>query len=104
MACLFMDKDNKLELRFRFRYYTEDDPWAESDTKNSYRMAVTGANKDEAITYCDGLFLEKAKEFGYEFTDFIDINSNDPDVIMGMMGERPWCHVRKEPAVDRNLN
>jgi hypothetical protein len=101
LACLFKNKDGKLELRYRFRYYTEQDPWSESDRKRFHRAIFNNEEKlESASEKCDLLFSKFSTLFGYNETDAIDVNSADPDTINNMLLSRPWCHAKQISTIE----
>lgn len=100
MGCLSRPKGSKtFQILFRYRRHVDDKTWDSDDTKN-WRRKVGILSEEAGIKDIESLIkgfrmTTVALDRGEPTIDIVVVESEDAEVAMAKMRERPWCSVRR---------
>lgn len=85
---------------YRFRYYEDEKFHDSADRKSGYRGTFPGVTSEEAIWERVGvvasLMLKELLPPGFT-VDVVDIQTDEPEAIAYLLGQRPWASAKRVP-------
>lgn len=102
LACVFRQKGQPWEGRYRFRYHTAPkvgDPFLEDDKKSAhaFRANDLSVTPERLVAGFEMICRLTADQYNAAVFDQMEINGSGLDAIR-MMRSRPWCHIQEVQA------
>ena len=99
LGAVFRDREGPWIVRYRFRYYRDQDAWSGKDEKRLYEATADGAmSEPDACRALRTVFLMLIEQKFNKRFDWLTLRTDDPKAIFELLKTKPWFQYKAVPV------